>query len=146
VADTTAALHELHLFFIDLHDGAVGVGRAVYADDKAVGQGADLVVVTDTRHGATLWYDVAEMVEKLKEFFFSDGVGVLFFNAGNFRCQASVHVTGIFLKQVAVRIFERILVDPDTGGQFITLEVIEGGSKGLVVCVRLFHVLNLYVG
>ena len=36
VPHTTASLHELHLLLIDLHDGAVGIGVALQADDKAV--------------------------------------------------------------------------------------------------------------
>ena len=37
VAYSTAALHQLHLFLVYLHDAAVGVGLMLVADDEAVG-------------------------------------------------------------------------------------------------------------
>ena len=83
MAHAAAALHELHLFLIDFHDGAIGVGVAGKADDKAVRERGDLLVVADAGHGAARGNDVAEMVEEVENLFRRHRIFVLLFDAGH---------------------------------------------------------------
>lgn len=125
MADAAAPLHELDLLLIDADHSAVGVGVAFDADDEAVRQGGDLVVVADAGHGAALGDDVAEVVEEGEELVFAEGVGVFGLHACDLARQAVVHVGGRLFVDVAVGIFQCVLVDPDFGGEFVAGEVVE---------------------
>ena len=65
---STPAFHELHLLLVDAHDGTIGVGIPIQADDEAVGQRRHLVVISDARHGTPCRNDIPEMVEEFKYF------------------------------------------------------------------------------
>ena len=114
MTNAAAAFHELDLLFVGLHDTAVRVGLT--ADHEAVGQGRYLKAVTDAGHGASLGYDVAEMIQYMEEFLFGDRIGIALFDAGDFGGDATVHVGRCLLIQVSVRIFQRIFIDPYAGG------------------------------
>ena len=61
--DTAAALHQLHLFLILLHDGAIGVCISLQANDEAVAQRGNLMIISDTRHGASCGDDISKVVQ-----------------------------------------------------------------------------------
>ena len=92
MAHSSAALHQLHLLLVYLHDAAVGVGLMLVADDEAVGQGSYLVVVADARHRASLRDDVLEIPEQLVNLCCRHRVRVLLFNPGKLVRQAPVHL------------------------------------------------------
>ena len=119
------AFHELDLFLVYFHDAAVGVAVTTIADNKAVGQGDDLEVVADARHGAALGDDIAEVLEQFVDGFFRHGVGVVVLNAGEFRGQTMVHHVGVELVDF-VFVAKGIFVHPDVGGKFVASKVFDG--------------------
>ena len=145
VSHATATFHELDLLFINLDDAAVGIGFSVNANDKAVRQRANLVVVANACHRTALWHDVSEMLDEVKDLFFRHRVGVLFLNACNLFCNAVVHVVGCLLKDVPEGIFEGIFAHPYARSQFITFEVFECSLVCFLVGVSLFvlHLVKL---
>ena len=145
VPDTSAAFHELHLFLVDFHDAPVGVGGTFVADDKTVGEGGNLEVVPDAGHGSSLGDDVFEILEDFKDGVFGEGIGVALFDAGDFTRQAAVHVVGVLFEQVAVGILQRVLGHPYTGGEFVSLEVVEGAFESLFLGVGLFCCFYMFI-
>lgn len=92
MSDTATTFHQLHLFFIDADDGAIRVGRTIHADDKAVGQRGNLVIVADTGHGASLRNNVLEMVHQVEELLCAHRVRILGFDACHFVGDTPMHV------------------------------------------------------
>ena len=125
VSHTATAFHELDLFLVYFHDAAVGVAVTTVADNKAVGQGDDLEVVADARHGAALGDDIAEVLEQFVDGFFRHGVGVVVLYAGKFRGQTMVHHVGVELIDF-VFVAKGIFVHPDVGGKFVASKVFDG--------------------
>ena len=142
-----ATLHQLHLLFVQAHDGSVRVGVALNAYHEAVAQRCHLVVVADTGHRAAGGYDISEMVEQTEHFLLIHGVGVFALYASNLLSDAVMHVCGRHLKDVAEAILHGILAHPYTGGEFVTVEVFQRGLEGLVirVCFLIFHYIYVDV-
>ena len=63
---TAASFHQLHLLFVDAHDGAVRVGVAFKTDDKSVAQLGNLVIIANTRHRTPCRYDISEVIQQLE--------------------------------------------------------------------------------
>ncbi len=133
VAHASPAFHQLHLFFVDFDDAAVGVGLPVDAYDEAVGQRTYLEVVAYSGHRASLGDDVAEILEQGEHFVGRHRVGVFRFDAGYFPGDAAMHVVGRELINVAERILQGILACPHSSGEFIAFEICQRGFVGLVV-------------
>ena len=123
VAYATTTLHQLHLLFINAHHGAVGVGIAVQADDKAVRQRGYLVVVADTCHRTTGRHDIAEVVQQVENLLRRHRVLVFLLDAGYLVGQSPVHLVGRLLIDVAKRVFHRVLVHPNAGSELIAAKI-----------------------
>ncbi|EJX08495.1 hypothetical protein EVA_03394 [gut metagenome] len=67
MTNPSSTLHQLHLFFVLLHNGTVGVGIAIETNHKTIGEGSYLMIVTDTRHRTSGRNNIAEMVKQLKD-------------------------------------------------------------------------------
>lgn len=63
VAYTAAALHQLHLLFVNADDCTVGVGCTFHAYYEAIGQGGYLKIIAYARHRASLRNNVFEVVQ-----------------------------------------------------------------------------------
>ena len=124
VPHSTAALHQLHLFLVDAHDGTVGVGITVETDHETVAQRSHLEVVADTRHGRTCGHDIAEMVEQFKHLLSRQWIRILILHTGNLTGDTPVHICRILLVDITETVFHGILVDPHACGQFITIEIL----------------------
>ena len=141
VSHATTAFHQLNLLLIDSNDGAIAVGVAVHADDKAVGERCNLVVVSDTRHGASLWNDKTEVVDEVEDFLGTHGVGITTFDARYFVGNAPMHVGGGLLVDVAEGVLHGIFVNPNFCSKLVAVEIGQTGLKSLVVGICfLFHV------
>ena len=136
VTDAAAALHQLHLLLIHLHDAAVGVSVAAVSDHEAVGEGDHLVLVADAGHGAALRDDVLEMVEKVEDQLLAHRVGVAALDAGELASHTAVHVLRGVLHQLPVSVLQRVLVDPDAGCQRVTAEIVGHVLENLVLGVN----------
>ena len=142
VTHAAAPFHELHLLLVFLHNRAVGVGVAVYADHEAVGERGDLEIVADARHGAACGNDVAEVVDEVEDFFLGHGVRILALDACQFRGDAMVHICGRLLENIAEGVLHGIFVHPHARGQLVAGEIVERGLKRLVVRINsslMFH-------
>ncbi len=144
VAHTTAALHQLHLLLVNLHNAAIGVAIALVANHKAVAQRDHLEVVADAAHGAALRHDVAEVLEQVVDLLLAERVGILLLDAGIFGGQAAVHHVGVELVD-AVVLAESILVHPHVGGQLVAMEILDRGAHNLLRSV-LFQLTGLLLG
>ena len=143
VAHASPAFHQLHLLLIDAHDGTVRVGVAFQADDKAVAQRGNLVVVADAGHGAACRHDVAEVVEQGMHLVGTHGVGVLLLDACHLVGDTPVHVFGRLFVDVAETVFHRVLVHPYACGQFVAFKILQRGLICLIMRVYLvwFHIV-----
>ena len=74
MAYAASAFHKLYLFFVNADNGTVRVCLSVKSDYEAVGQGSNLIFVSDTCHRASLRNDVFEVVEEIKQFLISQGI------------------------------------------------------------------------
>ncbi|OAV74948.1 hypothetical protein Barb7_01486 [Bacteroidales bacterium Barb7] len=101
VPHTAAPLHQLHLLFVNADNGTVGIRPAVQSNHKAVRERSNLKVIPDTRHRASLWHDIPEMIKQIKQLIFGKRIGILLLDAGNLLRQPSVHVRRRFLINVA---------------------------------------------
>ena len=88
-----------------------------------IGKGSYLVVVSDSGHRAALRNDVFEVVQQAEEFFGSQCVGVLGFDAGYFIGYSPMHVFRRFFVNISERIFDCVFVHPNPCSQFVALEV-----------------------
>lgn len=142
VTHTASTFHELNLLLVNLDDAAVRVRLAVKTNNKTVGQRAYLIVVADARHRTPLRNNIFEFVEKAKYLLHTHRVGIIAFDACNFRSDAMVHVGRRFFKNVAKRILERILRHPDFGSQLVAAKIFKRGIVSLFVgIIFLFHSL-----
>ena len=119
-----AALHELHLFLIDTHDGTIRVGIAVEAYHKAVAQRGHLMVVADARHGAAGRHYVSEMVNHIKHLLGAHRIVIVVLYSRYLIGYSPVHICGRLLIDVARAVFHGILVDPYSGSKFIAIKVL----------------------
>ena len=125
VPHSTAALHQLHLFFVDFDDASIRVGGTVETDHKTVGERPHLVVVADTAHRATLRHDIPERFHQIEQFLRRKRIGILLLDTSNLIGYAPMHVVGSLFIDIPIRIFQSVLVDPHTGGQFVTFEILQ---------------------
>ena len=140
MANAAATFHELHLLLVNLDDATVRIGVTVNADYKAVAQRANLIVVTDSRHGASLGYNIFKMTDEVKNLLLAHRVWILLFNSGKLGRNAVMHIVGRQFVVMAVRVFQSILLDPHIGCECVTLEVFESGLARLFKCVIFFIV------
>ena len=91
---SAAPFHQLHLLLVDVQDCTVGIGIAVQADDKAVGQRGHLVVVSDACHRTARRNDVAEVVQEVEHFLCCQRILVFALDAGYLVGDAPVHLFG----------------------------------------------------
>ena len=122
---STATLHELHLFRVDTHDCAIRVSIAVESDNEAIAERGNLEIVANTCHRTTGRHNIPEVVEQFENLLGSHRVRILFFNTRNLIGNTPVHVNRRFLIDIAIAIFHRILVDPHSCRQFISIEIIQ---------------------
>ena len=101
VANTSAALHELHLLFVNAEYAAIAVRFSVETDHEAVAQRCHLIVVADACHRATLRNEVAEMVEKSEYLLMTHRIWVFCLDTGYLCGDAVVHVGRSLLIDVA---------------------------------------------
>ena len=134
----STAFHQLDLLFIDTDDCAVWISRTVQSDYKAVGEWRYLEIVPDSGHWTSLRNDVLEMIHQVKQFLWTESVGIFGLNSGNFVGYAPMHVCRRFLIDVAERIFHRVFVYPNACGQFVSIEILQRSFIGFVVAIRLF--------
>ena len=137
VPHSTATLHQLHLLFVNAHDGTIGVGIAIEPYHETVAQRCHLMAVADAGHRTAGRNDVTKMVEQTENLFFRQRIGILALNACYLAGNAPVHVFGRFLEDVAEAVLHRILVDPHTGGQLVATKIFKRGGKGLLIRIRL---------
>ena len=133
VADAAAALHQLHLLLVHLHDAAVGVGVAAVANHEAVGKGNHLVFVADAGHGAALRNHVLEMVEQTVDELFAHRVSVATLDAGELAGHATVHVRRGALHQLAVGVLQRVFVNPNPRRQLVAAEIADHVRENLLL-------------
>ena len=141
VTHAAAALHELHLLLVDAHDGAIRVGIAVEAYHKAVAQRGHLMVVADTRHGASGRHYVSEMVNHIEHLLGAHRIVIVVLYSRDFIGYSPVHICGRLLIDVACAVFHGILVDPYSGCQLIAVKIGERGTVCFVVriCFQFAH-------
>ena len=124
MSHAATSLHQLYLFFVNLEDGTIRVSFPVHANHEAVGQGGYLIIVADAGHRTSLRNDVLEVVQQTEQFFGAEPVGVLGFYAGNLVGDAPMHVFGRLFIDIPERVFDGILVNPNSGCQLVSLEVL----------------------
>ena len=141
VTHTATALHQLHLFLVDAHNGTIRVGIAVEPYHKAVRQRGHLVRVADTRHWAARRNNVSEMVEQLEYLLCRKRIGIFLLHTGYLVGNAPVHHARTVLVNVAKTVFHGIFVHPNTGGQLIAPKIVERRGQSFVVRISLlrFH-------
>ena len=99
------------------------------------------MIIANTRHRAACRYDVAEMIEHIKNLLGREWVGVLLLNTGNFIGNTPMHLLRAFLKDIAEAVLHGVLVDPHTCRQLVPAEVLQRGIVSLFisVCLFVFH-------
>ena len=122
-----AALHQLHLLLVDLHDAAVGIGIAPVAHYETVGQGRNLELVPNPGHRAPLRDDIAEMLHQGESFLFRYRIRVTAFDAMQFPGNPVVHIVRRLFIDTALAVLERVFVHPDRSSQRIAAEIL--GSR-----------------
>ena len=140
VAHTAATLHELHLLFVFLHDGTIGVGVAIQTNYEAVAQRGNLIIIADTRHRTASGHNVTEVVEEVEHVLRAHRVGILIFDTCNLICQAPVHIGRRLLEDIPKGILHGVFVHPHAGGQLIAVKISQRGLKRLIIGVNFsFH-------
>ncbi len=135
MAHTTTSFHELNLLFVDLQDAPVAVGITIKANDKAIGQRANLEIVANARHRAALWHNVAKMLYQAEDFFFTHWIGILVLYACNLVGDAVMHVVGGKLIKMSQRVLQSILARPDPCCQLIATKILECGFISFFISV-----------
>ena len=124
VPHAAAPLHQLHLLLVHAEDAAVGVCRILVADDEAVRKRSRLEVVADTGHGTALRDDVAEVVEQFEHLLLCERIGIVVFYPRHLTGDTPVHVCRRLFEDIAVTVFQRILVGPHSCGKFVSAKSI----------------------
>ncbi len=122
VAHAAAALHQLHLLLVYLHNATIGVAVAAVADHEAVRQRNHLKIIAYARHRAALRNDVAEIFQQSVDVLLAYRVGIFALDARKLRRQAMVHHIGVKLEYL-VSITQCVLVHPHVGCQLVAVEI-----------------------
>ena len=106
------------------------------ADNEAVRQRRHLKVITNTCHRATLWDDIAEVVEKLENLLAGQRIGVLILDTHQLGCDTVVHVCRCRFVDVAERVLQRILTNPYLCCEVITTKILLRSGNSIVILNR----------
>ena len=142
VAHATPALHQLHLLFIYFHYSTVRIGITLRSYDKAIGKAGNLIRITNSGHGTTLWNNVFKLPEQVENVLCAHGVWILFFYSGNLISQSPMHIFGRFFVDISKGIFYCVLADPYFSSHFVAFEILGCCRHGLfkrINCSFFFH-------
>ena len=142
VTHASATLHQLHLLFIDFHNGTVRIRVAIKTNHETIREGGNLELISDARHRTSGRNNVTEMIQQLENLICAQGVLILRFNTGNFVGNPPVHISRRLLINVSERIFQGILVNPYASGQLVAVKILQGLLEGLIIgeILSFFHV------
>ena len=132
VPHAAATLHQLHLFLIDLHDGAIRIGIPFEAYHEAIAQRGNLEVVANARHRAAGRDHIAEVVDQFEYLLSAQRVFILLLNASNLVGNTPVHILRRPLVDIAKTVLHGILVRPNSGRQLVAIKVLQGCLIGLL--------------
>ena len=135
MSHSATALHQLHLFLIDLEDRPVTIGGSVETDHEAIRERGYLQIVADAGHGAALRDQVLEVVQQIYHLTLGKSVGILCFDPRYLTGDPVVHVDGRLLVEIAVCILQCVLRSPHLSSQLISSKVLQSGFVRLVVRV-----------
>ena len=120
---STTTLHQLHLLFVNTHNGTIRIGITVQTDYETVGKGCHLIVITDTRHRTTSRDNISKMVQEVENLLCRQRVLIFVFNTSYLVSNAPMHLFWRLLIDISEAILHRILVDPHTGSKFVSTEI-----------------------
>ena len=132
VPHAAATLHQLHLFLIDLHDGAIRIGIPFETYHEAIAQRGNLEVVANARHRAAGRDHIAEVVDQFEYLLSAQRVFILLLNASNLVGNTPVHILRRPLVDIAKTVLHGILVRPNSGRQLVAIKVLQGCLIGLL--------------
>ena len=120
---STTTLHQLHLLFVNTHNGTIRIGITVQTDYETVGKRCHLIVITNTRHRTTSRDNISEMVQEVENLLCRQRVLIFVFNTSYLVSNAPMHLFWRLLIDISEAILHRILVDPHTGSKFVSTEI-----------------------
>ena len=120
---TSATFHQLHLFFINLKYTAIRVCFTIHTNHKTVRQRRYLEIITNPRHRTTLWYDITEVVEQIKQLLFAQRIRIFLLYTSYFTSQTPMHIFWRTFIQITLRILQGIFINPYLSRQFIAAKV-----------------------
>ena len=137
---TATTFHQLDLLLIYTDDCPIRISRTVQSNNKAIGKGGNLIIISNARHRASLRYYITEMVKQVKQNLLRQWVRITAFYASNLTSQTMVHISRRLFIDIAISIFQSIFVYPDLGCQLISGEIIQRGFICFIKCIDFtFH-------